>query len=303
MGYVDGGGLGIRPVRGLRLGVAGGRGALPSSTGFETGGSKLGGYVEASDPALGAPRWHALAGAIRLDDADITRRQFVMLRGDARLGARVQTFEYAEIDVNPGWKRVLGESHVELTSWSIGTQIVAHRQVDFTATLDSRRDLLLPEQRETPPEQRLLQTTRGVSGAVHVQPWRWASLRLGGDFRKRTDGTRTTRAVDASFYGNPPSLPALSGGIHANIYDASPGRGQLYDLSLAYRATPWLDVRAAGGTQHADFSTATPSSTDTFWIRGGAGIQAPHGLWLEASGEWRDATRSREWYLEAGERF
>ena len=307
VGYLDGGAAAYRPWSALTVGVLGGRGAQPAASGFTTGGYKLGGFVEAKDTRKGAPsRWRALAGAALLEDPDVTRRQFGLLRADQRFGPRVRLYEYVEVDVNPGWRRALGDPKVDLTTLSLGTQFTPYRAVDLTFGYDSRKDLRAPESRSLDVAPLPLLRTQGGYGAVHLRFSRWTALRIGGDYRRRSDGTRVTRSWDATLYGSHPSLPQLNGTLHANLYDASPGKGEMYDIYVSWLAHSRLRFDAATGTQVAhdvaDESGGTADSR-TNWLRLGTDLQLGHGWWVGATGEWRDRTGSREFYAEVGQRF
>ncbi len=307
VGYMDGGEVVYRPWQSFRMGVLGGRGSQLGSNGFTTGGYKVGGFFEAADAHKGAPsRWRALAGAALLQDPDVTRRQFMMLRSDQRFATGLRTYENVEVDVSPGWARALGDPTVDLTTLSLGTQISPHRAVDLTVGYDSRRDLRAPETRlvNTPPLP--LESTQGGFGAVHLRFARWAALRLGGDFRRRSDGTRITRSWDATAYGSHPSLRQLSATLHANFYDASPGRGEQYDLFLSWLAHARLRFDTSAGSQIThDVTDPSGAIADlrTRWLRLGADLQLGHGLWLDGTGEWRSASGSRDFYVEVGQRF
>ena len=339
MGYVDGGALAVRPGPALQLGVVGGQGAILGSSGFERSGWKLGGFLEIRDPGgggdagragasrtgsagsagaagraaasraggaghSGARRWRALVGGAHLQDADVVRRQFLLVRADERLGRRVRAWEQVEVDVNPPWKQELGEDRLELTTVAVGTQVEWHRRVDVGLGFDSRRDLLLPEQRPASAAELRLGRTQGLHGAVHLRVTRAVGLRLGTDVRTLSDGTRTTLAGDASLYGPIPGVPQLSGLAHANLYDAAPGRGQLLDATLSY-SIRFLRFDVAGGTHLVRDLPAADGFHDkrTNWLRLGGGLEAPWGFWLDASGEWRSESGGTEFHLEVRERF
>ena len=307
VGYLDGGAAAYRPWTTVRAGALAGRGVQPASSGFTTGGYKLGGFVEASDARRGAGgRWRALAGAALLEDEDVTRRQFVLVRADQRLTPGLRLYENAEVDVNPGWRRALGDPKVDLTTLSLGTQFTPHRGVDLTFGYDSRRDQRAPETRflEGPPLP--LQRTHGGYGAVHVRLSKSTALRVGTDQRWRSDGTRVTRAWDGTLYGSHPSLRQLSGTLHLNLYDASAGKGEQYDLFLSWLAHSRLRFDASTGRQVAhDVATPDGGTADTHsdWLRLGTDLQLGRGLWLDATGEWRSGSASRDFFFEVGQRF
>ena len=302
LGYMDGGGVAFRPTAAVQLGLAGGGGAQLVSNGFTTSGWKLGGFVEAADTRRGPARWRALAGGGQLQDPDVTRRQFLFLNCDQRAGARARLWQHLEVDFNPQWKRDLGEPAVDLTQVALGTQVELHPRLDLALGYDSRRDLLLPEQRLVPPDQLTLERTQGVHGALHVRFAPWTTLRLGTDLRTRSDGTQTQRSWDAVFQGG---RAALSLFAHANVYDAAPGRGELFDGGLLARPTDLLRLDLAGGTHLARDVSSSAGTADvrTNWVRAGAGLESPWGLWFDASGEWRSGQSGNELRLEVGQRL
>jgi hypothetical protein len=289
------------------VGALAGRGVLPNSSGFTTGGYKLGGFVEASDGRRGAPgRWRALLGAALLEDPNGTRRQFVLVRADQRPSSGLRLYENAEVDVNPGWRRALGDPKVDLTTLSIGTQMTVRKGVDLTLGYDTRRDLRAPETAaiEGPPVPLL--RTQGGYGALHVRFSPEAAVRLGVDQRWRSDGVRVTRAWDATVYGSYPDLRQLSGTVHVNVYDADAGRGEQYDLCLAWLAHHRLRFDAATG-RLVSRDVAAPDGGDidvhTDWLRAGVDVQLGRGLWIDASGEWRSGSANRDFFVQVGQRF
>jgi hypothetical protein len=306
MGYVDGGELRLRPLSTLQLGVAGGGGPDVRASDFGSHGWKVGGFVEASDVRRqGRSRWRALVGAARLEDPDVTRRQFVMQRADAAFGSRLRASEYLEVDVNPGWKRLRGEPHLDTTTFAVSAQVEVHRRVDLTAGFDVRHDPLVPEQRALatlPVRERM----RGVQGAARVKLAKSAALRLGADFRLHPDGTQRSRSWDASLYASRLGTPKVSGALHVNVHDADFGGGTLVDGNLAWQPTRRLRLDAAAGTNEIrpePRSGIDAPTTHSNWLRGGLDLQMFRGLWLEATGEWRGSTDGREVYLELGRQF
>jgi hypothetical protein len=178
--------------------------------------------------------------------------------------------------------------------------------VDVTLGYDTRRDQRAPETRflEGPPLPLL--RTHGGYGAVHVRFSKWTALRVGTDQRWLTDGTRVTRAWDGSLYGSHAALPQLSGTVHLNLYDASAGQGEQYDLYVSYLAHARLRFDAGTGRQVArDVATADGGTEDTHtdWLRLGLDLQLGHGLWLDGNGEWRAGSASRDFFVELGQRF
>jgi hypothetical protein len=227
------------------------------------------------------------------------------MHGDVRLGSRARTWQHAEVDVNPGWKRSRGEPHVQLTTVALGAQMELARGVDVSTGWDMRRDLLLPEQRGVPDTLLSLDRTQGISAALHLRISSSTSLRLGTNLRRRGDGTRTTRAWDATLYGSLPAMSTMTGIVHANLYDAAPGHGDLVDASLSYRVSGWLRLDVAAGSQRSQGVDIEPQGPGrrSNWMRVGGGLASSRGPWIDVSAEWRTDPATRELHLEVGERF
>jgi hypothetical protein len=306
LGSLDGGSASVRPSRGFRAGVAAGRGADVVVSGREMLGARYGGFVEMSAwTKQGARRWRSVVAAARIDDPDITRRQFVQWRTDATLGSRVRAFENLELDVNPGWKRALGEPHVEASNWSLTGQVELHRRLDVTLGYDEFRDPLLPEHRalSTPFERR---RTRGARAATRIGLAKGTSLRLAADLRDRSGEDALRRGWDASLISTTSGARNITVILHGALYDTQQGTGRLADGGLALQAARWLRVDVAAGTsRHEDpIAAAAGELQDSVgWVRGGLDVQAGMGLWLGAVGEWRDHAGGRELTLELGRQF
>jgi hypothetical protein len=308
MGYVDGASVRWRPAAGLRLGVVGGGGSDIVASEFGTRGWKLGGFLEAHDArrAAGPARWRALAGAVRLEDPGITRRQFVVQRADAAFGRRARASQYLELEVNPGWKRARGEPRTDVATLSVSTQIAVHRRVDLAAGFDRRHDPLLPEARVLAVLPERLRTT-GVQGSARLQLGRGAALRLGADYRFLPDGTRRSRAWDAIATAGRLGTPDLDGVLHAGWHDTDLTRSTLVDGSLAWQAKRWVRLEIAAGsnlvrTEARPGSTPSPDERST-WLRSGLDLQMGRGLWLDVSGEWRGGQEGSELFLQLGRAF
>ncbi len=300
LGAMDGGGLHWRPHAALRFGVAGGGGTDYVSTPFVTGGYKLGGFVEAGRGG----RWRALAAFGHVEDPDITRRQYVQLRGDANIRGKMRLFENLEIDLSPAWKLDLGAPGAELTTFSLGMQVEPHPRLDVSLGYETRRPLLQPEQRALPaPIARDLQ--HGVRAAARVALTRQWSLRLGGDTRLQTGDDARAHSLDAYLRGS--RVGPLDLSMHTSFYDMEQTQGEITDASLSWPITAGFRCEVAGGDFHSRNNTelaggAEPESRWS-WLRTGANFATTWGLWLSASGEWRTGDQGSELMVEAMQQF
>ncbi len=309
MGSIDGAAAAVRPLAGLRLGFAGGRAARLEWGEPSNLGQRWGGFLEANDARPQGPvRWRVVAGGVRLQDASVIQRQFGFLRTDARLGARVRAYDLFEVDVNPAWKRRLGEPHVTLTSWGAGTDVSLPHNLEATVGVDSRRDEVLPQIGSVPiVPAPVSERTNGINAGLALRPSLWSSFRVRGDVRTRSDGSRATRSWDASVAATPPQLRQVTGILHVSLHDSPFERGEITDASLSYAVTSmWRCDVAAGSYRSRGGSTGVvPGTGDPRrnWLRLGADLQLGGGTWLSGSGEWRSQAGGRDVFVEAGRRF
>jgi hypothetical protein len=306
LGSVDGGSAVVRAGRGVRAGVAGGRGSDAGTSGAIRQGAHYGGWVEMSRTAArGVRRLRTVVSAARIEDTDVTRRQFVQWRTDAVLGARVRLFEHLEVDVNPPWKRQRGEPHVDVANWSVAGQIDLHRRWDVMLGCDAVKDRLLPEHRAITGAV-ALDESRGVRIATRIGVAKRTSLRLATDLRDRSGDDDLRQGWDASLLTSTAGRHNLTLVVHGSSYETRFGTSRLTDGSVAVQAAPWLRVDLGGGvSRHEDaLGALSPSAADAVsWVRGGLGVQPGMGVWLGATGEWRSGTGGRELTLELGRHF
>ncbi|MFQ5598957.1 MAG: hypothetical protein ACE5G2_00225 [Candidatus Krumholzibacteriia bacterium] len=305
MGTIDGASVSWRARQGVRVGAAVGQGAELGVRGFAGHGKKFGGYVEL-DWRRNERSWHALLSGAQLLDPDVTRRQFLILRSSATLSRDVRTFQSLEVDVNPGWKRSLGEPRVGLTAWSLGSQFRVRPDVTLLFGLDSRRSVLLPELRDA-VESLELGRHYGVYGSTRVQLSREQSLRLGGDLRRRPGGVGWTRSWDATLHRSRIHFDGLSGRVYANGYGGDAGGGWFLGGSLLLRAgsRAHFDVSGGAGRTHREsgFAETTEFVNRSQWLRVAVNLLAVRGLWLDISNEWRNSGQGNELTVELGRVF
>ena len=305
LGSIDGGSAIVRPVHAVRVGVAAGRGSNVRMHGLVPRGRRYGGFVEASARSTqGLRRWRSVVAAARIDDLDVTRRQFVQWRTDAVVANRVRVFDNLEVDVNPGWKRARGEPHVEIANWTLTTQVDLHHRLDLSVGFDTSRDPLLPEHRALATAF-VRKESHGVRAATRIGLAKRTSLRLACDLRDRSDD-ELRQGWDASLVTTSAGTRHVTFILHGSLYDTRFGTGQLANGAVALQATQWMRVDVGGGTTRHDDPLASGVvgvGQASGWVRTGVDIEAGSGLWVGASAEWRSRSAGRELTLELGRHF
>ena len=301
MGPMDGGALRVRGSGAFEVAVAGG--AVPDDivSGSSTSGWKLGALLEVHDPRRTGPRrWRVAAGAVRIDDVDVTRRQFVLQRADAQLGTRVRLTQDLEVEVNPGWKRALGEPQVEIGRAALSTHVGLHPRLALMAGADTHRDQLLPEHRGfTVPIAR--ERTHGVQASTRFGVTRALALRGGAGMRLHEDGSRQSTTWDASFDAANLGTPALCAMAHVHGYEASKTRGTVVSGTLRWSAARRLRVEAGAG--RSIIRALDETNTTTSWLYGGFDLDVGSRTWIAANGEIHADTGGNQFNVQLGQRF
>ena len=305
MGSLDGGSIVWRPAPALRLGATGGRSVTNGVRGFASHlGHAYGGFI-GTQRGGSDHRWSALASWTRLQDPDVTRRQFAVLRSDATIG-RVRFYQRVEVDANPMWKRELGEKPTELTAWSLGNELRVRRRTSVTVSLDSRRPILLPEVRES-IENLQLDRLYAVRGALRIGVGRFQVLRVGARYGWRPPGDTTTRSWDAGLLSSRLFHDRLSAGVRVDSYRSDTASNAHVSANLRLRASSRVGLAAAGGAGRQESAAAFFSTVQTEknfnWVRLGADLRASNGLWFDVSSEWQDRNRGNELSVAAGRVF
>lgn len=301
MGRMDGGALRVRPGGVVEFALAGG--AVPEDivSGGGSSGWKAGVLLEVHDPRRTGPRrWRASAGVIRIDDVDVTRRQFVLQRADARIGTRLRVAQNLELEVNPGWKRALGEPQFEIASTSLSTQITMHPRVDVVLGADSRRDLLLPEHRhfEVPIAR---ERTHGLQASSRFGVTRHVSIRGGAGMRMNAGGSRRSTTWDASFDAANLGSATLGAMGHVHGYEVGSIRGTVVGGTLRWAAT--RRVRLDAGAGISTVRAASDVQTTTSWLHGGVDLDIGTRTWIAAQGEIRADSGGDQFTVHVGRRF
>ena len=306
LGYLDGVGALWRARPNLAFGASGGAGSDLGVAGFNAHGLRAGGWMEigtAASPA--AFRWRGLVSAGFMGDSAVTRRQYVAERLDLWPRRNSVFYQSVEVDFNPSWKQDMGEGAVTLTAWSLGGSIQVQPRLWGTLGFDSRRPLILPEQRLVPTLPPLDRYT-----GVHVSS-RYAfsidqSVWIGGSVRRRDRDGTLYKSWDVGLNSRRIATQAVSGGMHAYGYtDGSSAHSINSDATLAARVQSWATVEASGGygTTLGDVDVTTAPQYRSRWIRAGIDLRGPQGSWVRVAHEWQGGGPGNELTAELGLTF
>jgi hypothetical protein len=213
-------------------------------------------------------------------------------------------YQSVEVDFNPGWKRELGEAAVTLTAWSAGGSFRVQDRLWATLAFDSRRPLVLPEQRFVPTLPAPDRYT-GVHASTRYDLSLDQSVWVGGAVRRRDRDGKLYETWDVGLNTRRIGSRDLSGGIHAYGYNDGPAQGINSYADLAARLRPWWTVEISGGygATLGDPGVAGVPEYRSRWIRAGTDLRGPEGSWLRVAREWQGGGPGNELTAEFGLSF
>ena len=303
LGAVDGAAVRSRLGSGLAVGVAGGVAAPLGVSGFGSTGLRAGAFAEASArPSGGRVPWRAFLGAAFLGDTVLTRRQYLVEQVTVSPWPAWSIQQSAEVDLSPAWKQDLGESPVILTAWAVVASARVGGRGSITAGLDSRRGVLLPEQRAFPAGV-ALDRFEGAQASGGWDLGAGNSVRMSGGFRRRVGGGATYRHVGAGWNNGRLHGNRIDAGANASVYRSDLGEGLNADVHAGARWSKWSRFEISGGWNGTRSTTAglvAPAASP--WIRAGIDYHAPNGAWAALAHEWRSSS-GRELVAELGFTF
>ena len=303
LGALDGAAARMRVASGVTVGAAGGQAAPLGVSGFGSTGVRAGAFVEASArPSGGRLPWRALLGAAFLGDSAVTRRQYLVEQVQVSPRSTWSVQQSAEIDWSPSWKQDLGEDPVVLTAWAIVATARLGTRGSITAGVDSRRGVLLPEQRAFPTAV-ALDRFEGAQASGGLDLGRGNSVRIAGGYRRRVGGGATYEYVGGGWNNNWLARQRVDAGANANVYRSDLGEGLNADAHVGARWSSWSRFELSGGWNGArSLATGLAPPPTASWIRAGLDYHAPNGAWAALAHEWRGGS-GRELAAELGVSF
>jgi len=305
LGYLDGAGVLWRARPNVAFGAAGGRGSDLGVKGFSSNGLRAGGWVEVGTAASPSRfRWRGLLSAGFMGDSSLTRRQYVAQRLDLWPTRTSVFYQSVEVDFNPGWKQDMGEGSVTLTAWSLGGSMQIQPRLWGTVAFDSRRPLILPEQRfvpTLPPLDRYTGVHVSTRYAFTIDQSAW----LGGSVRRRDRDGTLYESWDVGMNSRRIVSDVLSGGLHAYGYSDGSAWDVNSDATFAARVQSWATVEASGGygATLGTVNAATSPEYRSRWIRAGLDLRGPQGSWVRLAHEWQGGGPGNELTAELGLTF
>jgi hypothetical protein len=151
IGYLDGVLAAFRPTQEFQIG--GFFGKRPDIQGYATlpGGQKYGGFVRLTSGSSYAPGdYDAQVAAIQEYSGGEVSRQYISYQGRLAAGSRFTSFQWAEIDLNTGWRQALASQSTQLSNLSLSGTYRFSTTLQAGLSYDQRRNYWTQELRSLP---------------------------------------------------------------------------------------------------------------------------------------------------------
>jgi hypothetical protein len=151
IGYLDGVLAAYRPTQQFQAGAFFGN--RPDVDGYSplSKGRKYGGFVRLTSGTRYAPgNYDAQVAAVREFSGSELSREYVSYQGRLASGTRFTSFQWAEVDLNTGWRQALATSSVQLSNLSLSASYRVSPSVQAGLSYDQRRNYWTQELRSLP---------------------------------------------------------------------------------------------------------------------------------------------------------
>ena len=194
LGYLDGALAEFRPTSNLQVGAFGGNTIL---MGGPSGGTKAGAFLRLA-PRTTRMSYEIVASGVKENQDGETSREYLGLQGQLRTGD-VWLYQWAEIDLNRGWRADRTTSSVQLTDARSLLSWRASPTRSFSLSYERRQNFWSALNRDLPADafdDRTLQTIRADIDLARANT---AGVWLGGSVRLREDDDRVVYDVHGGF--------------------------------------------------------------------------------------------------------
>jgi len=287
MGYLDGALAQVRLTRHFYVGAFGGARPELEELGFDTSGSKYGGFLRyAREGEPGGGYGEVVLGGVteRSDTGDVSR-DYVTVESRFGVGSRWWFFQRAEIDLNRDWREEATGKSSEVSNAALSASFALSSSLRASLSYDQRRNYLTWETRPLPEEIFTRYFREGGRLALDWQARSGWSASLGGGLERADDVDDPTSSYFLSLLrANAFGAPLLLGG-DASVYTGGTAEGWVANLRVRWSFRAGHDLGLTLGGSEAKITGdvaggATIEPRANQWARLSGTLQLPAGLYL-----------------------
>jgi hypothetical protein len=224
----------------VSVGVFSGLEPAPGGYDFSPDIVQSGGFLQWRNAPRAAARWSLTGGFVDSRHGGAVNRDFAFAQGAYFSRPLMLTFSQ-EVDLNPAWKRAMGEPSLSLTSTFATARVQVSPRVTANGGFDNRRNVRLLRDRETPETEFDDRYRQGGWLGATVEPVR--SVRVGGSARVRSGGAA---GAAWTYSGSVEAfrLTSLRGSLRARTARVTSDVEEGWLHSFGLDATLWAGARA-----------------------------------------------------------
>ena len=263
---------------------------------------EAGAFVEAHAAPGGTARWSAVLGGVTSSEGGETNRDFLFVQGFYQDRRTMFTLAQ-EVDIARGWRKQFQQSTLALTSTYANARVVVARQVTALAGYDSRRNVPLYRDRNTPETEFDDALRNGGWLGVSILPT--PALRVDGDVRRRFgEGVDRSTAWSA---GADWTLARVRGlRLRARVAHSSTDAltTRIYSGGIECSPSASTTVGVSGGERQTEDALATLSERAPWWtVDADVAVALRWSIAGSFERQGGDAGSSGQGYLGFGYRF
>lgn len=239
-----------------------------------------GGFVQVRSVPRQRVRWAVAGGAVGSYVDGTVNREFGFLQASIA-GPRFTLFAAQEFDANRGWKAEAGEPGVTFTSTFASVALRPAEWLDLHGGVDSRRNVRLYRDFESPEVVFDDSFRRGVWGGISMTPA--SRIRLGLDGRMAFAVDSTTRLQSGTGWVSVDRISRLGLALRSRHtrYGSVGRRGWLQTFGLGFRPAFWIGLEGRGGLRR---ETLRNEASDASWFGADIDLTLGRRVYLFLSG-------------------
>jgi len=303
IGYLDGVLAAYRPTSSLEVGGFFGNRPNIERYAFVSSGLKYGGFFRVANGSKYAPGdYDALVAVVREFAGSEVSREYAAVQGRlAAMNGRLTSFQWAEIDLNTGWRQELAGQNVQLSNLSVAVNYRVTSAFQAGISYDQRRNYWTDDVRSLPEILFDKYLHQGLRASFDVS--RPNSFGFSGSVGLRSEDRNSTSSHSFGAGFRHPKLFGLYASVDGSGYTNPSTSGYLGTVRLG-KTLKSASVDAAYGASYYKLTLQGGSRLNQ-WGRATGRFNLPHHVYFQGDLEYDvgDDAKGPRALLELGYRF
>ncbi|MFI5183138.1 MAG: hypothetical protein ACHQNV_01975 [Vicinamibacteria bacterium] len=303
IGYLDGGLAAYRPSSSLEVGGFFGNRPNIERYAFVPSGKKYGAFLRAANGSTYAPGdYDALVAVVREFAGAEVSREYASFQGRlAAMNGRLTSFQWAEVDLNSGWREELAGQKVQLSNLSVAVNYRVTSVFQAGLSYDQRRNYWTDDIRSLPEILFDKYLHQGLRASFDVS--RPNSFGFSGSLGFRSEDQNSTSSQSFAAGFRHPRVLGLYLSVDGSGYTNPSTSGYLGSVRLG-KTLKSASIDAAYGASHYTLKLQGGSRFNQ-WVRATGRFNLPQHLYFQGDVEYDtgDDAKGPRALLELGYRF